>query len=36
MGNMYRVWDKMDDAKRETVLSEATAWLEKLDAGETI
>lgn len=36
MGNMYRVWDKMDDAKRETVLSEATLWLEKLDAGDIV
>lgn len=32
MGNMYRVWDRMDEAKRETVLAEANAWLETLDA----
>ena len=36
MGNMYRVWDKMDDAKRATVLSEARAWLAQLDAGDPV
>lgn len=36
MGNMYRVWDRMSDEKRETVLSEADAFLAKLDAGETV
>ena len=36
MGNMYRVWDKMSDEKRETVLAEADAFLIKLDAGETV
>ena len=36
MGNMYRVWDRMSDEKRETVLSEAEAFLAKLDAGETV
>ncbi len=36
MGNMYRVWDKMDEDRRETVLSEADAFLQKLDAGETV
>lgn len=36
MGNMYRVWDRMDEAKRETVLKEADAFLAKLDAGETV
>jgi len=36
MGNMYRVWDKMDEAKRDTVRSEAQDWLAKLDAGETV
>jgi len=36
MGNMYRVWDKMDAEKRETVLAEADAFLAKLDAGETV
>ena len=36
MGQMYRVWDKMDAEKRETVLSDATKWLAKMDAGETV
>ncbi|MBW4706231.1 cryptochrome/photolyase family protein [Roseobacter sp. YSTF-M11] len=36
MGNMYRTWDRMDAEKRETVLSEAEAFLERLAAGETI
>ena len=36
MGNMYRVWDRMSDDKRETVLREADAFLAKLDAGETV
>ena len=36
MGNMYRVWDRMDAAKRDTVLAEADAFLAKLDAGETV
>ncbi|MCL4154430.1 UNVERIFIED_CONTAM: hypothetical protein GTU68_060472 [Idotea baltica] len=36
MGNMYRVWDKMDAAKRDTVLAGAEAFLGKLDAGETV
>ncbi|MEN8839556.1 MAG: cryptochrome/photolyase family protein [Octadecabacter sp.] len=36
MGNMYRVWDRMDAAKRETVLKDADAVLGKLDAGEIV
>lgn len=36
MGNMYRVWDKMTDEKRATVLADADAFLAKLDAGETV
>lgn len=36
MGQMYRVWDKMDADKRDTVLSDATNWLAKMDAGETV
>ncbi len=36
MGNMYRVWDKMDAEKRRTVLAQADAFLAKLDAGETV
>ena len=36
MGQMYRVWDKMDEEKRETVLNDASRFLEKLDAGEPV
>ena len=36
MGNMYRVWGRMDAAKRETVLAEAEDWLKRLDAGEAV
>ncbi len=36
MGNMYRVWDRMDEDRRETVISEAENWLEKLDGPEQI
>lgn len=36
MGNMYRVWDRMDESKRETVLAEAGAWLAKLESGALV
>ena len=36
MGNMYATWDRMDEEKRETVLSDAQAVLSKLDAGEVV
>ncbi|NNE54296.1 MAG: cryptochrome/photolyase family protein [Sulfitobacter sp.] len=36
MGNMYRTWDRMDEDRRETVLRDAEALLERLDAGEVI
>ncbi|MCF6444156.1 cryptochrome/photolyase family protein [Nereida sp. MMG024] len=36
MGQMYRVWDKMDDQRRETVIREAGVFLDKLDAGEVV
>ena len=36
MGNMYRVWDRMDDERRETVLAEADAFLTKLSDGEAV
>jgi deoxyribodipyrimidine photolyase-related protein len=36
MGNMYRVWDRMDDAKRQTVLAEADDWLARLDDGAPV
>lgn len=31
MGNMYRTWDRMSETRRETILAEAEAWLEKFD-----
>ncbi|SEV91865.1 deoxyribodipyrimidine photolyase-related protein [Cognatiyoonia koreensis] len=36
MAQMYRVWDRMEADKRETVLKDAGAWLAKMDAGETV
>ena len=36
MGNMYRTWDRMDETRRETVLSEAQDLLERMDAGELV
>ncbi len=36
MGNMYRTWDRMDADRRATVLADAEAFLERLDAGETV
>ncbi|WP_319799785.1 cryptochrome/photolyase family protein [Roseobacter weihaiensis] len=36
MGNMYRTWDRMDEAKRQTVLSEAEEFLTRLEAGEAV
>ncbi len=36
MGNMYRVWDRMDDDRRETVVVEANNWLARLDAGAPV
>jgi len=36
MGNMYRVWDKMDADRRATVLSAAQAWLDQMDAGAPV
>ncbi|WP_375258273.1 cryptochrome/photolyase family protein [Citreimonas sp.] len=36
MAQMYRTFDRMNDDKRETVLREAGAFLDKLDAGETV
>jgi deoxyribodipyrimidine photolyase-related protein len=36
MGNMYRTWDRMGEDRKETVLSEATDWLARLDAGEPV
>ena len=36
MGQMYRVWDKMDASHKDRVLQEADAWLARLDAGEVV
>ena len=36
MGNMYRTWERMDAARRETVLADAAKWLERLDKGEVV
>lgn len=36
MGNMYRTWDRMDAEKRDTIIKEGTAILDKLDAGDLV
>ncbi|MEC3859654.1 cryptochrome/photolyase family protein [Mesobacterium sp. TK19101] len=36
MGNMYRTWERMDAARRDTVLKDAEAFLAKLDAGQRV
>ena len=36
MAQMYRVWDKMDETKRDVVLAQASDWLARLDAGEAL
>lgn len=36
MGNMYRVWDRMDGQRQATILSEAGRMLEKLERGDVI
>ena len=36
MAQMYRTWDRMDAARRDTVLAEGDALLQKLDAGEVV
>ena len=36
MAQMYRTWDRMEKAKRDTVIKDAEAFLEKLDAGEAV
>ena len=33
MAQMYRTWDKMDGARKEATLSEAEAFLQRLEAG---
>lgn len=36
MGQMYATWDRMAKDKRDVILSEADAWLGKLDAGDMV
>ena len=36
MAVMYRNWDRIDEAKKGDVLSGATNWLKRLDAGEVV
>ena len=36
MAMIYRTWDKMAPAHRETVLREAEDWLERLDGGQPV
>jgi len=36
MGQMYATWDRMDPDRRETVLKEAEAFLDRLSAGEAV
>ena len=36
MGQMYRVWDGMDEGHRAAVLAGAAGVLERLDAGEVV
>ncbi|RMA43762.1 cryptochrome/photolyase family protein [Rhodophyticola porphyridii] len=36
MAQMYRTWDKMDAERRRTVLADAEAVLERLDAGDRV
>jgi deoxyribodipyrimidine photolyase-related protein len=36
MGNMYRVWDKMDAKRRDQILAEADDFLQRMAAGEKV
>ncbi len=36
MAQMYRTWDRMDEDRRRTVLREAGAFLDRMEAGETV
>ncbi|MEM1360515.1 MAG: cryptochrome/photolyase family protein [Pseudomonadota bacterium] len=36
LAQVYRTWDRMDDARRAVTLQDAEAWLARLDAGETV
>ena len=36
MAQMYRTWDKMDDARKDATLADAEAFLGRLDAGSLV
>ncbi|MEQ9261455.1 MAG: cryptochrome/photolyase family protein [Roseovarius sp.] len=36
MAQMYRTWERMDETRRETVLAEADAFLERLESGAQV
>ena len=36
MAQMYRTFDRMEQTRRDTVLTEAEAFLQKLDSGATV
>jgi deoxyribodipyrimidine photolyase-related protein len=36
MAQMYRTWDRMDAVRRDTVIAEAGAFLDRLDAGDPV
>ncbi|CUH79090.1 cryptochrome/photolyase family protein [Tropicibacter naphthalenivorans] len=36
MGNMYRTWDRMDQDRRETILTEAEAFLDRMSNGTRV
>jgi deoxyribodipyrimidine photolyase-related protein len=36
MGNMYRTWDRMDEARRTTVLADADAFLTRMEQGDLV
>ncbi len=36
MAQMYRTWDRMDEARREAVIADGDAFLAKLEAGERV
>ena len=36
MGNMYRTWDRMDEARRATVLADADAFLTRMEQGDLV
>jgi deoxyribodipyrimidine photolyase-related protein len=36
MAQMYRTWDRMDAARRDTVLADADAFLDRMSRGQTV